>query len=51
MKNKKDKKPSPLLDTTPLSDSSKGRKKDSNVAIPSDLSVEQAKKWVDENRL
>ncbi|MCL2360334.1 MAG: DUF3787 domain-containing protein [Defluviitaleaceae bacterium] len=50
MKNKK-KNPSPLLDTTPLADSSKGRAKDTNVAIPSDLSVEQAKEWVDENRL
>ncbi|MCL2571853.1 MAG: DUF3787 domain-containing protein [Defluviitaleaceae bacterium] len=41
----------PLFDTLAILDDSAGRDVDSNVAIPSELAVEQAKEWVDENRL
>ena len=41
----------PLFSTLVLTDETGGRDPATNVAIPSDMAVEQAKKWVDENRL
>jgi len=41
----------PLFSTLAIADGSKGRNPETNVAIPSELAVEQAKEWVDENRL
>ena len=41
----------PLFSTLALSDDAGGRDAATNVAIASDMAVEQAKKWVDENRL
>ena len=41
----------PLFDTLAIADGSQGRDPSTNVAIPSDDAVLQAKKWVDDNRL
>ena len=41
----------PMFETLAMADNSKGREPETNVAIPSDLAVEQGKEWVDENRL
>ena len=41
----------PLFETLALADATEGRDAQTNVAIPSDMAVEHAKKWVDENRL
>ena len=41
----------PLFSTLVMADDADGRDPATNVAIPSDMAVEQGKKWVDENRL
>jgi len=41
----------PLFETLALTDDALGHDPATNVAIPSDEAVEQAKEWVDENRL
>ena len=41
----------PMFETLAMADSSMGRDSETNVAIPSDIAVEQGKEWVDENRL
>ena len=41
----------PLFSTLVLADDAGGRDAATNVAIPSDMAVEQGKEWVDENRL
>ena len=41
----------PLFETLAIADGAKGRDPQTNVAIPSDIAVAQAKEWVDENRL
>jgi len=41
----------PMFETLAMADSSMGHDPGTNVAIPSDLAVEQGKEWVDENRL
>jgi len=41
----------PLFETLALADGSAGRDQETKAAIASDQAVEQAKKWVDENRL
>ena len=41
----------PLFETLALADDSEGHDPATNIAIPSDEAVAQAKEWVDENRL
>jgi len=40
-----------MFETLAMADSTMGRDPDTNVAIPSDIAIEQGKEWVDENRL
>ena len=41
----------PMFETLALADGAHGRDAATNVAMPSDMAVEKAKEWVDENRL
>ena len=41
----------PLFETLALADGASGRDPNTNIAMPSDIAVTQAKEWVDENRL